>query len=821
MIDTGNKATGGLKKICFAYGILGFVRFLQDYYVYLITKASTACIIGDHKVYQIDDTKLLSVGSFSKPNPDRAVEEQRYVDTFTRVDLNKNFYFSYTYDLTNTLQKNLMCNSSNKFNGMFVWNQYLLETGFRKVNKKSPWILPIIHGFVDQKKFSSMGKSLYLTLIARRSRQFAGARFLKRGINDNGFVANEVETEQLVFDRTSNLLNKQKNNPYFTSYVQHRGSIPLFWSQESNNMSPKPPIQINITDPFYSATALHFDNLFDRYGAPIIALNLVKHKENTKRESILLDEYTQAVTYLNQFLPCEKQIKYVAFDMSRASKTPGQEVIKILEDISREMISKTQFFHTGGEPVFNAFRAEMNKENQSSKEDSAKSNLGYRSTPLYQNGVVRTNCIDCLDRTNAAQFIVGKTALQNQLYVLGFLDKPYLSIEADIVKMLMSMYHDHGNIIAMQYGGSALVNTMETYRTPGAWTSQSRDMIETIKRYYSNSFTDAEKQDAINLFLGNYIVDDNKDSELWDMNTDFHLHHGFAKTNQKSYRNWFTAQFLEDNSSDASLRNSSLVTDFDSNYKVHEYVSFNEDFVFRKGLTMDTDIAENMQVPKLSYSPFSGNDVDFSSEKPDSPVRKSLAESKLISEAVRYADSDDEEEEDEIVAVSNRALNDIFVPPNFSQKDSLTALTSLESSKSSLSREDRPISLYGNLIPGLAGLSTKVLVLKALNPEVSLEECDEYSRYVRQFKSEESWSSMHNEEVKTQDLYESDDYNTKFYASYLERHNQSGHMLATSHRDKIIYERYCDFPKFMADSGPNLGVSDTEGYARWLKTGYY
>ena len=32
-----------------------------------------------------------------------------------------------------------------------------------------------------------------------------------------------------------------------------------------------------------------------------------------------------------------------------------------------------------------------------------------------QNGVVRTNCIDCLDRTNAAQFVIGKCALGYQV----------------------------------------------------------------------------------------------------------------------------------------------------------------------------------------------------------------------------------------------------------------------------------------------------------------------------------------------------------------------------------------------------------------------
>ena len=35
-------------------------------------------------------------------------------------------------------------------------------------------------------------------------------------------------------------------------------------------------IIVNLVDPFYGAAALHFDNLFERYGAPIFVLNLVK-----------------------------------------------------------------------------------------------------------------------------------------------------------------------------------------------------------------------------------------------------------------------------------------------------------------------------------------------------------------------------------------------------------------------------------------------------------------------------------------------------------------------------------------------------------------
>lgn len=75
-----------------------------------------------------------------------------------------------------------------------------------------------------------------------------------------------------------------------------------------------------MVDPFYTAASRHFDDLFRRYGAPITILNLIKQREPQPRESKLLDEYTQCVGYLNQFLPLDKKMKYRPWDMSRAYK---------------------------------------------------------------------------------------------------------------------------------------------------------------------------------------------------------------------------------------------------------------------------------------------------------------------------------------------------------------------------------------------------------------------------------------------------------------------------------------------------------------------
>lgn len=62
-------------------------------------------------------------------------------------------------------------------------------------------------------------------------------RYLKRGVNEKGRVANDVETEQIVVEDVPEGYPMQ-----ISSVVQVRGSIPLFWSQETSWMNIKPDI---------------------------------------------------------------------------------------------------------------------------------------------------------------------------------------------------------------------------------------------------------------------------------------------------------------------------------------------------------------------------------------------------------------------------------------------------------------------------------------------------------------------------------------------------------------------------------------------------
>jgi hypothetical protein len=85
-----------------------------------------------------------------------------------------------------------------------------------------------------------------------------------------------------------------------SGFAQVRGSIPLYWEHELGTRKVKPAIYLQRYDPLYTSTCLHFEELAERYGGPIVVLNLVKSSEKIARESILRRELALAIKYCNK-----------------------------------------------------------------------------------------------------------------------------------------------------------------------------------------------------------------------------------------------------------------------------------------------------------------------------------------------------------------------------------------------------------------------------------------------------------------------------------------------------------------------------------------
>ncbi|XP_058108735.1 phosphoinositide phosphatase SAC3-like isoform X2 [Magnolia sinica] len=552
-IHEGNRSTGGLKFVTTCYGIVGFIKFLGPYYMLLITKRRQIGTICGHAVYAVTKSEMITIpNSTVRSNMANSKNENRYKKLLCTVDLTKDFFFSYSYHVMRSLQKNLCDGETGQvlYETMFVWNEFLTR-GIRNHLKNTLWTVALVYGFFKQAKLSISGKDFKLTLIARRSRHYAGTRYLKRGVNEKGRVANDVETEQIVFEDVPEGCPAQ-----ISSVVQNRGSIPLFWSQETSRLNIKPDIILHKKDVNYEATRLHFENLAKRYGSPIIILNLIKTREKKPRESILRSEFASAIDTINKDLSEGNRLRFLHWDLHKHSRSKATNVLALLGKVATYALDLTGFFYCQVTP---SLRLEGALKWQFSEKDDARNypqsisnnNTGdtdFSETetqqdstvvsknypvkpPMFQKGVLRTNCIDCLDRTNVAQYAYGLAALGHQLYALGYIDVPKVDLDAPLADDLMRFYERMGDTLAHQYGGSAAHNKIFSERR-GQWkaATQSQEFFRTLQRYYSNACMDAEKQDAINVFLGHFQPQQGKPA-LWELDSD--QHHNFGRHDDK------------------------------------------------------------------------------------------------------------------------------------------------------------------------------------------------------------------------------------------------------------------------------------------------
>ncbi|KAK4427437.1 Phosphoinositide phosphatase SAC2 [Sesamum alatum] len=550
-IHEGNKSTGGLKFVTTCYGIIGFIKFLGPYYMLLITKRRKIGTICGHAVYSVAKSEMIPIPNATvHSNMAYSKNENRYKKLLRNVDLTKDFFFSYSYHVMLSLQKNLSNHETGLilYETMFVWNEFLTR-GIRNQLKNSVWTVALVYGFFKQVKLSINGRDFNLILIARRSRHYAGTRYLKRGVNEKGRVANDVETEQIVLD------NAPEGSPIqISSVVQNRGSIPLFWSQETSRLNIKPDIILSKKDDKYEATKLHFENLVKRYGNPIIILNLIKTREKKPRESILRAEFAHAIEVINKDLTRENRLKFLHWDLSKYSRNKASNVLAYLVKVAANALDLTGFFYCQVLPASSQLPCSNNcngdfadddlcNVTKDAHEDSTSgrdvNGSHFLKPPVFQKGVLRTNCIDCLDRTNVAQYVYGLVALGHQLHALGYINVPIISLDSPLADDLMKTYEAMGDTLALQYGGSAAHNKIFSERR-GQWkaATQSQELLRTLQRYYSNAYMDAEKQDAINVFLGHFQPQPGKPA-LWELDSDQHYNVGrrgsdFTEENARS-----------------------------------------------------------------------------------------------------------------------------------------------------------------------------------------------------------------------------------------------------------------------------------------------
>ena len=345
------------------------------------------------------------------------------------------FYYSLTFDLTNRLQDryvisfitlsvgksyDLRLSEQSAFDidnldEDFLWNSYMIGPllKFRSrlaANKKalldsSRILTSVIRGYVSTITVPSSSSPIRglrtnlpstLTLISRLSCRRAGTRFNARGIDDDGKVANFVESETVFYHPSSLCF----------SYAQIRGSVPLFWEQATGLLPGQQKIQITrspeATQPAFNK---HFEFLEAKYGTTHI-LNLLNESKPGEAELTAKYHYHVVHSPLSQTLEVdrtsESRLSESQFDFHAETRGPGgYEAAGTVRRLIQGHADGFAYFLCGN----------MGSSVQQSLDDQKAAQIGG-AVILQQEGIFRTNCLDCLDRTNLIQTIISQMTLE-------------------------------------------------------------------------------------------------------------------------------------------------------------------------------------------------------------------------------------------------------------------------------------------------------------------------------------------------------------------------------------------------------------------------
>ncbi|KAG5438606.1 hypothetical protein PCANB_002712 [Pneumocystis canis] len=491
------------------YGCMGLISIEDNIFICLITGYSqVATLRATETVNRIHDVEFLCLNSFSCDHFFRNVSENSVESNISELfdSFSKQNEPEHPCESIRKLLIEFDFNID-KSDDQFLWNSYmisellvfrsrLIESEKSALDKGRflvylPYLkilqllrkqVYVIRGFVGTVVCKVGSVLSTLILISRLSYKKAGkiyilwkrayiigTRFNSRGIDDDGNVANFVETETLLII-----------NHFCFSFCQIRGSVPVFWEQEGIQMFGQ---KVEITRPFeatHTSFEKHFNSLINKYGYVHI-VNLLCQNGG---EKLLLNSYRQHIDSLKgdlfHLICCSE------FDFHAEVKNGGYD-----------QASKVLYYVDDNIKNFSYYLEDMRK----------------RNIILQQNGVFRTNCLDCLDRTNLVQALVSKAS------VILFLK--YLEIHPGIFPWSehSTVWADNGDALSRIYAGTGALKSGFTRRGKMSIVSVLEDATKSVSRMYVNNFQDKGRQLSIDLLLGRLV--NQKSVRIYDPINDF------------------------------------------------------------------------------------------------------------------------------------------------------------------------------------------------------------------------------------------------------------------------------------------------------------
>ncbi|KAF7392687.1 hypothetical protein HZH66_008520 [Vespula vulgaris] len=435
---------GQYTKLLDAYGCLGVLQLNAGentlLYLVLVTGCFSVGKIGETEIFRITQSHFVPL-HYSQGNEDRVSEVRKFLNSGT-------FYFSWTagqqecLDITLSAQKR---SKSTTTDNRFFWNRMLHIHLLRYGVDTSQWLLKAMCGSVEIRTVYVGHRQARAVLVSRLSCERAGTRFNVRGTNDDGHVANFVETEQTIY------LDNE-----VTSYIQTRGSVPLFWEQPGIQVGSH---KVKISRGFEASKPAfdrHLTMIKQRYGQQVIVNLLGSSLIGSKEGEAMLSQLFQTHHNMSE----HKDVPHILFDYHQECRGGNMKNLSKLKAKVEKYLESFSLFYAAGKNVI-----------------------------LEQTGTIRTNCLDCLDRTNCVQTFFALELLAQQLSLLKLLEKQQMVSRFEEVFRQMWIYN--GNEVSKIYAGTGAIQG----------SSKLLDGARSAARTIQNNLLDSSKQEAIDILL--------------------------------------------------------------------------------------------------------------------------------------------------------------------------------------------------------------------------------------------------------------------------------------------------------------------------------
>ncbi|EAA35239.2 hypothetical protein GE21DRAFT_1369 [Neurospora crassa] len=510
------------------YGTLGMISIGPDVFICVITQASRVATLRPGETVEkiesvqffclnsaaYDDVFMLDVHDeldaasvYGQPLGRRDPMEHPCVE-LQKLLSNGTFYYSTDFDITNRMQDrpaDAVTFDIDNFDESFLWNSYMirplvefrskLQEQERDALDASRILTSAIRGFcrtwaIPQAsaplRAAKTGLPSYLTIISRLSCKRAGTRFNSRGIDDDGNVANFVETETTYWSPSGVVF----------SYAQVRGSVPVFWEQQAGLLPNQQKITITRSpDGTQPAFNKHFSDLEQAYGA-VHVINLLSVSKPGEYE--LTSLYRTGIRNCPLSRPEEGQsrdhalLRATEYDFH--AETKGPQGYEAANEIRRYLEGSADGF-----AYYLAHEADDGEERAGSDERTSSPGQCRYVVVLQQEGVFRTNCLDCLDRTNLIQTIVSQMAVET------FLGHQGEGAASDFWSRHANLWADNGDALSRIYAGTGALKSSFTRSGKMSLAGAIADVRKSATRLYVNNFTDKQRQMTIDTLLGRMI----------------------------------------------------------------------------------------------------------------------------------------------------------------------------------------------------------------------------------------------------------------------------------------------------------------------------